>query len=432
VTAEAPRLPPLPELPPKAQVWVAYSGGCDSTVLLHLLKCEGVRRLRAIHVHHGLQAAADDWVQRCQLSCSRLDVPLTVVPVAIDRKHPAGPEGAAREARYAALRGLLQPGDCLVTAHHRDDQAETVLLRLLRGSGVGGVAAMRPLSPFAPGVLWRPLLQVSRSALRAYAAALELDWVEDPHNADPAYARSWLRHEILPRLLQRWPQALDSLARFAGHAAEAAELLDEIAVADLASARLAGGLSIPVLRALSPARRHNLLHYWFAAAQGTAPSTALLQHLEREVLSARADATPRLAVGAAELRRYRDGLYLMAPLPQPPSPQQALPWDGREPLELPPGCGRLRTRRPARGELTVRFVQGGERLRPEGGGRSRSLKNLFQEAGVPVWVRERMPLVYRGDELLAVAGLWRSAAGAASGLELSWEHALPGVALAAD
>lgn len=416
------QLPALPQLPRGARFWVAYSGGCDSTVLLQWLAQAAPRRLRAVYVHHGLQPAADAWPAHCRRVCRRFGVPLTLCRVEVDRRHPGGPEAAAREARYEALRGLMRPGDCLVTAHHRDDQAETLLLRLLRGTGVAGMAGMQPLAPFGPGRLWRPLLALSRQALREQALAQGLEWVEDPQNRDPAYARSWLRREVMPRLQQRWPQAAETLVRFSRHAAEAAGLLADLAEIDLRSARKDGGLAIPALLELPAARRNNLLRHWLNQAGLQAPPAALLDRLERELLAARPDAAPRLPHDGAELRRYRDVLYRLPALPPPPRGLE-LAWPRRRELELPPGCGRLRLARAPAAPLTVRFPAGGEELRPAGAKHRRSLKNLFQEAGVPVWVRQRTPLIWRGGQLLAVAGFWR-AEGAPQAV---WLHDLPGV-----
>lgn len=417
------QLPDLPQLPRGARVWVAYSGGCDSTVLLQLLARKGLgKRLQAVHVHHGLQPAADAWPEHCRKLCRRLKVPLTLCPVEVDRKYPGGLEAAAREARYGALKALMQPGDCLVTAHHRDDQAETLLLRLLRGTGVAGMAAMQPLVPFGPGWLWRPLLETPRRALREYAAVQGMDWVEDPQNRDSAYARSWLRREVMPRLQQRWPQAADSLLRFSKHAAEAQGLLGELAGIDLQAAQARGGLSIPALQALSPGRRRNLLRHWLALAGRQAPPAALLERLDTELLAARPDATPRLPHDGAELRRYREVLHLLPALPPPPKGLE-LPWAKRRELELPPGCGRLVLPRAPSKPLTVRFPEGGEELRPAGAKHHRSLKNLFQEAGVPAWVRQRTPLIWQGRKLLAVADFWR----VEGAPEVVWQHDLPGV-----
>jgi tRNA(Ile)-lysidine synthase len=337
--------------------------------------------------------------------------------VQIDALDPAGPEGAARTARYEALRGLMRAGDCLATAHHRGDQAETVLLRLLRGSGVHGLAAMRPLRPFAPGWLWRPFLELPRERLYAYAQEHGLRWIEDPHNRDPRYSRSWLRSELEPLLRERFPQAEESLARTARLAAEAAGLLDDLGAQDFAAAGSGEALGVEALRALSAARRHNLLRWWLRQRGFEAPSADALERVGREVLDAAADAEPLLGWAGCELRRYRDRLYAMSPLPPPPA-DAGLAWIGEE-LRLPEGCGRLSLRQlPPRG-LSVRFPQGGERFRPEGSEHSRSLKNLFQEAGIPPWVRLRTPLVKEGVELVYVAGVGGSA---------RWRELFPGPA----
>lgn len=418
-------LPALPELRPGARVWLAYSGGCDSSALLHRLQAAGVPGLQAVHVHHGLQAAADGWVRHCRAFCRRLGVPLKLLRVNVAGDHPAGPEAAAREARYAALHGLMRPGDLLATAHHQDDQAETLLLRLLRGTGVAGAAAMRPLSDFPPGRLWRPLLETPRARLRAYAVVQGLEWVEDPHNNDPAYSRSWLRSEVMPQLRQRWPQVGDSLARFARHAGDTAGLLEALADLDLTAMPAGPVLSVSGLLALSAPRRHNLLRRWLALQAGETPSADWLSRCDRELLGARPDGAPCLALGTRELRRYRDRLYLMRAL-LPPTKELELTWQRGRVLALPADCGRLiATRAPAM-PLTVSWPRGGERLRATPGAPSRSLKNLFQQLGVPVWVRERTPLVWRDGQLLAVGSYWRQPEFAQTGPEIVWETALAG------
>ena len=422
-------LPDWPVLRKGARVWVAYSGGLDSTVLLHRLHAAGVRHLRALHVHHGLQRSADDWARHCRAQCRALGVPLGVLRVAIDADDPAGPEAAARQARYTALRSRMRAGDLLVTAHHRGDQAETVLLRLLRGAGVDGLAAMRPLIDFEPGHLWRPLLALPRSVLQAYAEKAGLRWIEDPHNQSPRYARSYLRQDVLPRLQQHWPQAEASLARAAGHCAQSANLLDDLAALDLAALSDAATLRVGALLRLSDARRRNLLRYWVRERGYEAPSSAALERLERELLAAKEDAQPLLHLGRYEFRRYRDRLYLMAPLPPPPK-RVVLPWNGQGRLALPPGCGELRAagrRNSARPALQVRFPQGGETLRPAAAARTRTLKNLFQEAGVPQWQRLRTPLIYCEGRLVSVADRWLTADWIAElgrlGLQLIWTPA---------
>lgn len=399
----------MPATPKGARIWLAFSGGLDSTALLHLLHAQGIKGLYALHIHHGLQDTADAWAKQCQAQCRKLKVPCEVLHVKIDPTNSVGPEAAARMARYNALRSKMREGDVLVTAHHRDDQAETVLLRLLRGAGVAGLAAMRPVTSFAPGILWRPLLQTPRAEILAYAKSAKLKWIEDPHNHVPRYARSFLRQEVMPRLREHWPQADVSLARAAEHCAEANELLNELARQDLYALRLDQALSVAGLQALSSARRRNALRYWLGEQGFDAPASAMLQRLEREVLQARIDAQPLLNCGTYEFRRYRDQLHVMSPLSAVPGNVE-LQWDCKGELVLPEGCGVLKSnaRKALPDLLTIRFPRGGETLRTGGASRTRTLKNLFQEAAVPQWQRLRTPLIYSEGQLVSVADRWLS------------------------
>jgi tRNA(Ile)-lysidine synthase len=407
----------VPQLAPGAVVHIAYSGGLDSTVLLHRLAHHNPRfRLRAVHIHHGLQALADEWAEKCQRFSASLGIAFELLRVEVDALDPAGPEAAARVARYEALRSLMRPGDVLATAHHLGDQAETVLLRLLRGSGVQGLSAMRVLRDFTPGRLWRPFLELPREQLYAYAQQHDLRWIEDPHNRDPRYARSWLRGELMPLLQQRFPQTQESLARTARLAGEAALLLDELAAQDSAAAGEGASLFVPALRGLGAPRRHNLLRWWLRQQGFEMPAAELLERIEPEVLAAAEDAEPLLAWPGCELRRYRERLYAMVPLPPPPLVEPALAWIAPQ-ITLPAGCGRLALPLPPPQGLSVRFARGGERFRPAGGAHSRTLKNLFQEAGVPPWVRLRTPLVELDGELVYVAGV---------GASQRWRELLPG------
>lgn len=397
-----------PPLQADARIWVACSGGLDSTVLLHALQAQGLGNLHAVHVHHGLQAAADDWVKKLRRDCRALGVPLRVKKVVVPARHAQGPEAAAREARYAALQSLLRAQDLLVTAHHQDDQAETVLLRALRGSGIAGLAAMAPLQALPRGRLWRPLLKLPRERLLAYAQAQQLSWVEDPHNQQARYARSYLRQEILPRLQPHWPQARTALAQLAGQAAEAAGLLAELADHDLAPLLHGAGWSVSGLLALSPPRRRNALYRLWTRRYGQLPAARQLTLLERELLRARADAEPLLRHAQGEWRRYRDTLYALPAMTEPPA-DYAQTWAGQGELLLPEGCGRLRAAHPQRRRLRVQLPRGGERFCPEQAAGRRTLKNLFQELGVPVWVRRRTPLLYEDGELIWIGGLgWRA------------------------
>lgn len=420
---------------------VAYSGGIDSHVLLHAMgqlraQLPGVE-VRAVHVDHGLHPQSASWALHCMQVCSQLDVPCDVLAVNARASSGTSPEAAARAARYAAFRGIVRSGDLLLTAHHQDDQAETLLLQLLRGAGPRGLAGMAKISRFGTAWLGRPLLEFSRAALSEYAAAQRLDWIVDPSNADIRFDRNYLRHEILPALQRRWPAASATLARSAQHCAEAAGLLQALAQNDLQATRIppsdapaegkaAGrkkefqpameresGLSVSRLLALSPVRQRNVLRFWIEQAGLPLPQQRHLERLQNDVLRAAADAEPCMYWPGAEVRRYRDALYAMPPL-APFDELQQWKWNFDAPLRIA-GAG-LVTASPNQGtglraeacasDVRIAFRGGGERIRPAGRAHHVTLKNLFQEAGVPPWRRNRVPLLYIGDRLAAVAGYW--------------------------
>lgn len=406
---------------------MAFSGGRDSSVLLHALaeaRAERlIGRLSAIHVHHGLQAEADAWARRCEQVCADLGVSLRVERVQIDPDHRAGPEAAAREARYTVLRRLLGSDEILATAHHRDDQAETFLIRALRGSGTQGLAGMRAWQRFAAGWLWRPFLHLPGETLACEAKRRRLSFVEDPHNEDPAFLRSFLRHSVLPTLASRLPGMSGNLARCAELSAEASLLLDDLARLDLAHLAQGRGLSISGLAAQTPERARNAVRGWLRSQGLSPPPSSVLARLHPELIEAAADREPKLAWPGGELRRYRDGLYAGPPLPPAPGPLE-LPWSVAAPAPtLPPGCGTLRVgstsiTTPDSG-WSLHFGVTGERLRLAAGGHRQSLKNLFQAAGVPPWVRVRTPFLYHDGCLRWVGGLGWEAGEAV--FPLDWE-----------
>lgn len=405
---------------PDARLCVALSGGVDSVALLHaafeLAGREPGMTLRAAHVDHGLQPASVAWAERCTAACESLGVPLSVIRLQLEIARGASVEAEARSARYAALAGTLQGGEWLLTAHHADDQLETVLLQLFRGAGVAGLAAMPRAAPLGQGTHLRPLLYVCRDELVAYAADAGLEWTEDPMNAQSRYDRAWLRAEILPALRARWPAVARTVTRSAGHLAAAQALLESLADADMASLRDEGRLIIAGLIALPRLRQANVLRRWLAAHGLGAPSAARLDAVLDEVVPAREDAEPVVTWASGEVRRYRGRLYAMAPLgPEPDAAWQGVIGPNRA-LDLPHGLGTL-TLRPTAGEgisadalagsLSVRFRHGGERLRLVGRGPdAHSLKNLCQEAGIVPWMRPRLPLLWRGEELIAAGSEW--------------------------
>lgn len=397
----------LLQSPPSAIAYcVAYSGGMDSTVLLHLAHAARLPGLSAIHIHHGLQASADDWAAQCQAQCAALGLPLQVLRVQVDAQHPQGPEAAAREARYTALRTQLPEGAVLLTAHHAGDQAETILLRLLRGTGVEGLAAMAMMSTFGAQTLWRPLLRTSHEALVDYAEQHQLRWIEDPHNRDPRYARSWLRAQIMPVLHSRWPDADTQLARAADHAADATLLLTRLADGLLLKLQGEnGGLSVSGLLQLDAAERRLVLRHWLQQQGLPPPFAQTLQQLETDVLPAGPTAMPLLRWPGAEFRRYRDQLFAGRTL-QALADDLCLDWDGLAPLALPAGLGELSTDTPQ--PMQVRFNVPGLRIRLAGASHSRSLKQLSQENAVPPWWRSRLPIIFVDRTVVSIAGHWNT------------------------
>jgi len=404
VVSGAPDLNLLPAPPATAGglLCVAYSGGLDSTVLLHHLAAAYPGRVRAVHIHHGLQASADSWALHCQDVCAAFGVPFEARQVLVQPQHPQGPEAAAREARYAALSAALTAGETLVTAHHRDDQAETFLLRALRGAGAAGLSGMASWQRFGPGGLWRPLLDTPRAQLAAYAAHHALRWVDDPHNTDTRYTRSALRQSLMPALEELRPGAAAALARSAGWCREALELLDERAAEDAQELMRGEALDLPGLMQLSDPRRKNLLRWWLRQLGLPPPRQTVLERLAAELAAAAPDATPLLQWPGGELRRYRDRLYAMPPL-QPVPENWQMAWNG-EPLELPAGAGRMWCEALPEPVL-LRFARSAEHFRPAGSAHRRLLKTLFQEHAVPPWQRTRTPVAEWQGEAVWIGGI---------------------------
>ncbi len=432
--------------PPSPHYWIAYSGGLDSRVLLRL--CAGLRGLEpgfsftAVHVHHGLQAAAEEWSQRCHETCAEEGVPFRLLRVDARPRPGQSPEEAARAARYRALSTLMAESDALLTAQHQDDQAETLLLQLLRGAGLPGLAAMPERAAFGPGFLLRPLLGCARRELREYAEAHRLDWVEDPSNLDLGYDRNFLRHAVIPLLARRWPAVNATLSRSAQHCAEAQATLCALAQ-DLCRAALdpeRGTLRVDRMRGYSEADQRLVLREWLKAAGFRMPSSRVLEQVVKGALGASPGRSPAVRWSEGEIRCYRDELHLL-PVLAPFDPAAVMAWDGISPLRLPDANGELMaclTDGPgiaasawAAGRIEVRYRQGGELCRLAGREGSRDLKKLFQEAGIPPWVRERTPLVYIDGRLAAVGGSWvcQAFAGAQGGrnIALTWRAPWEGV-----
>jgi tRNA(Ile)-lysidine synthase len=453
---------------PAVSLCVALSGGVDSVALLAALAARSRKRtrLRAVHVHHGLHANADQWSVHCSALAKQLGVPLSTLRVKVPRTRGASVEAAARDTRYEALAAELAPDEVLLTAHHEDDQLETILLQLMRGAGIPGLAAMPAAAPFARGTLARPLLTRSRAELEAWARANDLTWVEDDTNANEQFDRNYLRRRVLPLIRERWPGAAHAASRSARHVAEAKGLLDALALADVERASNGPSLSVQALRALAPDRRRNAVRYWIARAGYTVPDTTRLDEITRTLLDARPDANPAVEWNGTQVLRHADHLTL-GPAPRraprtanngtreslgspdeveraiatPPSsptrnlarlprgatgtvassatspPNEAIPWNWRalSQLQLSDSRGTLEIVRDPHGPLdldtlpetlTIRRRQGGERLRPQRSARTKTLKSLLQQSRIPLADRPHLPLIFNDDQLIAVADRW--------------------------
>ena len=390
-------------------VLVGFSGGLDSSVLLHACAASPSLResgLRAVHVHHGLHRDADRWAAHCERICAALEIPLRVVRVSVETGAGDGPEAAARKARHAAFDDALLDGEVLVLAHHRDDQAETFLLRALRASGPDGLAAMRPWRRFGRGWLWRPLLHLSRAQLLACALEEDLCWIEDPGNADGGFDRNFIRHQVMPLLRGRWPHVDAAFARSAALNDEAVQLLDSEDARALADARREDPrvLGIPGLLLLPAGRRARTLRRWIAEL-GLPPLPAEgVARIEHELLPAAADRVAGFAWHGALVRRWRDVLHADWQRGSLPA-DWAQPWDGREPVLLPDGSLlALEGAAHFDTELMLGARVGGERITLPGRTHSHALKHVLQELGVPPWVRERLPLLSTPQGELLAAG----------------------------
>ena len=394
---------------PGPALCIGLSGGLDSATLLHVLaqRCRrDARALRAVHVHHGLSAHADAWVAACEAMCASLEVPLVVRRVHVDAREGQGIEAAARDARRAAFADVLEPGEVLVLAHHRDDQAETVLLRALRGSGPDGLGAMQAWRPFARGHLWRPWLDRPRALIEAHARAHDLRWIEDDSNASDRFDRNYLRHHVMPLLHARWPHASDALATSAAHCRDATRLLDHDDALALAAMRVRDthALSIMSLGELPSERRGRVLRAWIASLGLPPLPRTGVQRIEVDLLNARADASASFAWHGAIIQAWRDLLHARR-LREPLASTWHATWTGDGVYALPDG-GTLALDGIAQFDspVVLRARSGGERITLPGRTHSHSLKHVLQEWGIAPWTRAHLPLILTSDGDLLAAG----------------------------
>ncbi len=400
--------------------YVAYSGGLDSTVLLHIMHAIKLP-VEAVHVNHHLQNDCNQWQQQCEKFCSDFSIPLKIQHAQITKQAQTSLEELARHARYALLEELLINNSAMVTAHHQDDLAETILLQLLRGAGPAGLAAMPESKTLSMGIHLRPLLSFSRVDILDYARTQDLQWVDDPSNQCNEFDRNYLRNEVMPILLKRWPSAKQTLARSAELQADTLSCLQDLAELDLQPAKTdeLQKLSVTPLQALSFERLNNALRFWITSNNIRVPSKKILKQIVTDiVLKKDMETSPLQTWKEGEIRRFRDHLYLMHPL-QSHDASQTIRWKIDQPLVIE-SLGRTLMPEDLKdagiaipegvSELTIKFREGGERLKPFGSKQHRSLKNLLHEAEVPPWERSRIPLLYHQDQLISVLDFWNTGA----------------------
>ena len=417
--------------------WVAYSGGADSTALL--LSMAGISDeltgdICAIHINHGLHPQADAWQAHCEDQCEKLGVTLVHESVSIEQIARQSPEAQARTARYAAMLAHLGDNDMLLTAHHADDQAETMILNLMRGSGVDGLAAMQAIRRAGNAWLGRPLLDWRRQQLRQYLAHENISFVDDPSNEDHSIRRNFVRHEILPRLEEVWPAATEQMIKSAEHMRSASDILISLASADLGLCQGTHPYELNLGRLLNfdPDRQALILRQWARENDVNTPSQRQLAELLKQLPDADEDNALCLSWPGAEVHHYRNKLYIMQALPEAPG-EWHIEWDGSSSISLPAANGELRiegvNKSPTKmTPLRVHARSGNERIQPVGQAHHKSLKQLFQSAGIPPWLRSRIPLLSRNGECIAVGDVWLDQAFAdqlrESGLKVHWQPGL--------
>lgn len=408
----------LDRTPGKGCCWLAYSGGIDSTVLLHYLYSnkENINRdIKAVHVNHNISKYSDKWAKHCKQVCNEFKIPFELLNLDASEFEGHGPEAYARKLRYNAIGKILSENDILLTAHHRDDLAETFFLQLMRGAGPEGLAGIPEIRKFGHGWIARPFLDYTREQLHSYAVQHDLLWIEDDSNSDINFDRNYIRHNVFPYLQERWPAVTRTLARSARHQADLLELIKYSAETDFRNVmgESVDVLSIDEFNKLPVARKRNLLRYWLKINNKPSATSAVIKEIILNMVDARHDSQPLVTWNNTQIRRYRGNIYLMHALPHLDS-TVAYTWTLPGSLDIK--VGRLEAKQvTGKGIKTValvdniidvRFRHGGEEIQPVDKKETHKLKKMYQQAGIPPWKRDRIPLLYINDELASVAGYW--------------------------
>lgn len=393
----------LQSLPPSKTIWVGFSGGLDSSVLLHALKTQYPINidLRAIHVHHGLQKQADDWATHCQKICEQWQVPLEIVRIDISESH-RNTEHKARQARYAVFQKILPAGATLALAHHQDDVVETLFLRLLRGSGTQALANMQPQSQRDQYHIWRPFLHCSRADLEQYAEQHHLQWIEDDSNSDTRFDRNFIRHEILPKLEQRFTNAKQAIAQSADLLAADATLLKPHIESAFAHCLIGNELCISKLLMLNTSMQAHVFRAWLHQQSRATPTARALAEFLQQLQQHQSDDSITLEYADYRICAWRDALYAVPKtMAVHTDATTAIFWDGLKPLVLPRG-GTLQWLGKQAIPLHIKYRIGGETIQLKDQKIHHQVKKLLSQS-VPPWQRDSLPFVYNEQgELLAV------------------------------
>ncbi len=381
------------DLPANEGYLIAYSGGADSTALLHLFAA--IENVRAIHINHGIQHEAREWQEHCQKSCDALNVPLIIEQANLSDNS----ENSCRKARYAFFDKHLKPHEILVTAHHSEDQAETVLLKLMRGTGIKGLCGMDKLRKFSQGYLARPLLNISPQILKDYLISNKVNWIEDSSNQDNHYKRNFIRNEIIPKLKNNFPNAIENINRSAKNTRQSLDLLNH--QVDFHGQNL----SVKQLKELPSSLQTTFLYHWLVIKNLPAPDSLALSQITHDFLNAAIDKNPHYQNSYYQLYRWQETIYCIQNFNKI-DPQQEYQWNTKTPFEFPNNCGTIEYTGKEHLNLVIKFNQKGQKLNTHKHQFNKSIKKLFQENKIPVWKRQNTPFIFHNHKLISLGYNW--------------------------
>ncbi len=406
----------LQELGNVNKLWLAYSGGMDSSVLLHLFYSnkEKIRhKIEVLYVNHGLQQEADDWSVFCQKQCEEYDFPFTELKVSESCPKGESVEAWAREKRYQLIDDIMEPNDVLFSGHHKDDQVETFFLQALRGAGVRGLSAMPLIKKKKNTFYVRPLLVYSREEIKHYANEHDLNWQEDKSNSDSRYDRNYFRHNLAAVIEEKWPAYRDTINRLIENQKETRLILDELAIEDINNAKNDNEISLDIntIKTLSKARQKNLIFVWLEQLGLQTPGSRHIEKIISDIINSDLDKSPCVNWPDVEIRRYKNTLYALKAM-QNYDADTEFKWQPESILNIfeetliakrAKGIG-ISQNKVNGHDFIVRFRKGGEKIKPGHSSHSKTVKQLFQERSVLPWYRNKIPLVYVNNELVAIPG----------------------------